>query len=211
MGPARDRRPPPARADPAAGTLARGLPESPILELQRTAGNAAVARILAVQRQPAESGAAVPVNFRMESARTPLPDGGMLVHVRWDSSTAELGDFRSSEAQLREIVRYEALPNPPFTAAFSSSNPLVVELNPLFLPQGRAPDTHVGRRDTVVRAAGTSVAHQVYEFRRNPREGWLPLARFTITRTVYERRGRWFYRVAKSGGLGPTLFVETQL
>lgn len=186
-------------------------PAARILELQGSAGNAAVGRMLARQRQGADEGAAVPVNLRMEPARTALPDGGMVVHMRWDSSTGELGDFRSSEAQLREIVRYDPRPNPPFTQPIAASDPLVVQLNPMYLPQGRAPDTHVGRRTTLLRATGSLVAHQVYEFRRNPREAWQALARFTITRTVYQRRGRWFYRVAKAGALGPTVFVDTAL
>jgi hypothetical protein len=158
-------------------------------------------------------GCAHPVNFTLGAAHDSGPDA-IQVPISWDSSTGNLADL--GNCTIREVVNYDAIPNPPFL--WNPPNPTILSVPG---SAGVAQDTHSyppGLRAGITdpRAAGTMVAHQVYQFRcTGPgcSGGWedLPGQNYTITRHVfpqYVRPNPWRYQITKTGVANGSREVE---
>jgi hypothetical protein len=153
---------------------------------------------------------AQPVNWRHSGAVDHGPDA-IRINIAWDSSTGSLADL--SQCEVREVVSYDPIPNPPFL--WNPPNPTI-----LTVPgsSGVAMDTHSyppGLKNGITspRQQGTMTAHQVYQFRcTGPgcAGTWtdFPGQTYDITREVfpeYVRINPWRYRITKQGtGAGNT-------
>jgi hypothetical protein len=149
-----------------------------------------------------------PVNWSHGPAADNGPDG-IRVQISWGSSTGRLADL--ADCTVREVVRYDPIPNPPFL--WRPRNPTILTV-PAVLGAGE--DTHsypLGLQTGITdpRAAGTMVAHQQYQFRctgQGCSGSWEDFANeaYTITREVfaeYVRPNPWRYRITKQGVSNP--------
>ena len=162
----------------------------------------------AAARAPAPSPAppkcAHPVNWN-HSGPTDFGPDAIRIPITWESSTGSLADLGS--CTVREVVKYDPIPNPPFD--WHPPNPTILTV-PAVLGAGQ--DTHSyppGLQGGISnpRVAGTAVAHQQYQFRcTGPgcSGNWenFPNQAYTITREVfaqYVRPNPWRYRISKVG------------
>jgi hypothetical protein len=145
-----------------------------------------------------------PINWT-HSGGTDVGECSIEIPISWESSTGNLADL--TDCTVREVVRYDPIPNPPFI--WNPPNPTILEVPGV---DGAAQDTHSyppGLRNGISnpRVAGTATAHQVYQFRcTGPgcSGNWedFPNQRYTITREVfaqYVRLNPWRYRITKTG------------
>jgi hypothetical protein len=166
-----------------------------------------------------------PVSW-VHSAATDFGPDGIRVPITWQSSTGNLADLASCE--VREVVRYNPIPNPPFL--WNPPNPTV-----LTVPgrNGAGQDTHsypLGLKTGITnpRTAGTMVAHQVYQHRcTGPgcSGTWtnFPGQTYDITREVFRQYtlegggfgpllNPWRYRITKQGtGAGNTFSYSREV
>ena len=143
-----------------------------------------------------------PVDFGPDAIR---------INITWGSSTGRLSDL--ARCTVREVVRYDPIPNPPFT--WTPPNPTILTVPGT---TGAGMDTHsyppglkTGITDPRVR--GTMTAHQTYQFQcTGPgcSGNWtdFPGQTYDIVREVYPQYVRinpWRYRITKTGtGAGNT-------
>lgn len=183
----------------------------------RDQGRKSGAELLQRQDGGTDAGApaacAQPVNFALGAAHDSGPDA-IQIPISWDSSTGNLTDL--SNCTIREVVNYDAIPNPPFL--WNPPNPTILTVPGV---NGAAQDTHSyppGLKTGITnpRASGTMVAHQVYQFQcTGPgcSGTWqtLPGQTYTITREVFPefvRLNPWRYRITKSGVANGSREVE---
>ncbi|MBZ0303811.1 MAG: DUF4157 domain-containing protein [Anaerolineae bacterium] len=133
------------------------------------------------------------------------------INITWQSSTGNLADL--SNCQVREVVNYDPIPNPPFI--WNPPNPTILTVAGT---AGAGQDTHSyppGLKTGITnpRTDGTAVAHQVYQWRctgTGCSGSWtdFPGESYDITREVFPefvRLNPWRYRVTKQGtGTGNT-------
>lgn len=153
---------------------------------------------------------AQPINWNHRNPRDHGADA-IRIDISWQSSTGNLADL--SNCEVREVVNYDPIPNPPFL--WNPPNPTI-----LTVPgkNGSAIDTHSyppGLRNGITnpREAGTMTANQVYQFRCTApgcTGNWtdFPGQSYSIRREVFEelvRPNPWRYRITKTGtGAGNT-------
>jgi hypothetical protein len=152
---------------------------------------------------PPAPACAHPVNWTHSGASDNGPDG-IQIPITWGSSTGSLADL--SSCVVREVVRYDAIPNPPFL--WNPPNPTILSV-PGNLGAGQ--DTHsyppgLATGITTPRVAGTMVAHQQYQFQcTGPgcSGTWenIPNQAYTLTREVFAHAPPhpWRYRITKDG------------
>jgi hypothetical protein len=178
-------------ADQGPGTPASGP----------SAGAVAVAPGPAV---PGPGACAHPVNWTHTSASDNGPDG-IRIPIKWDSSTRALADL--SHCTVREIVRYDPIPNPPFK--WNPPNPTILTVPAI---NGAGQDTHsyppgLATGITTPRTEGTATAHQEYQYRcTGPGCSGMwtgfPSQTYDIIREVFARyvyTTPWRYRITKRG------------
>jgi hypothetical protein len=155
--------------------------------------------------QVAPATCAQPVNWTHTGARDFGPDA-IRIDITWDSSTGKLADL--GNCTVREVVSYDAIPNPPFT--WNPPNPTILTVPGTV---GAGMDTHSyppGLRTGITdpRQSGTMTAHQVYQFRctgAGCSGSWtnIPGQAYTITRQVfpqYVRPNPWRNTNPPTGG-----------
>ena len=148
-----------------------------------------------------------PINFALGAAQDFGPDA-IQIPISWDSSTGNLADL--ANCTLREVVSYDAIPNPPFL--WTPPNPTILTVAGTL---GAAQDTHsyppgLQTGITDPRQSGTMVAHQVYQCRcTGPgcSGTWdnIPGQTYTITRAVFPRyalTNPWRYSITKTNVAG---------
>jgi hypothetical protein len=146
-----------------------------------------------------------PTNWQHTTASDSGPDG-IQIPISWESSTGNLADLGS--CTVREVVSYDAIPNPPFL--WNPPNPTTLTVPAI---NGSGQDTHsyppgLASGLTTPRQAGTMTAHQVYQYRcTGPgcSSNWesIPGQAYTITRAVFQRlvsMQPWRYSITKTGG-----------
>lgn len=158
---------------------------------------------------PAAPGAPVPACARPVNWRhfnpTDHGDNAIRVSISWDSSTGNLADL--GNCTVREVVRYDPIPDPPFH--WNPPNPTILTVPGV---NGAAMDTHSyppGLRHGISnpRQAGIATAHQTYQYQcTGPgcTGNWtdFPGETYDITREVfpqYVRPNPWRYRITKAG------------
>jgi hypothetical protein len=147
------------------------------------------------------------VNWTHTNPRDFGPDA-IRIDISWGSSTGSLADL--GNCTVREVVSYDAIPNPPFL--WNPPNPTILTVPGT---AGAGMDTHsyppgLQTGITNPREAGTMVAHQVYQFRcTGPgcSGTWtnIPGQAYTITRKVFPQyvwTNPWRYEITKIGGAG---------
>ena len=148
-----------------------------------------------------------PINWTHTGA-SDVGECAIQIPITWESSTGNLADL--GDCKVREVVRYDPIPNPPFI--WNPPNPTILEVDATL---GAGQDTHSyppGLRNGISnpRVPGIATAHQVYQFRcTGPgcSGNWedFPGEHYTITREVYAQYVRlnpWRYRITKTGGAG---------
>jgi hypothetical protein len=166
--------------------------------------------------QTAPAACAQPVNWTHTGARDFGPDA-IRIDITWDSSTGNLADLGS--CTVREVVRYDPIPNPPFI--WNPPNPTILTVPGT---AGAGMDTHSyppGLKTGITdpRQEGTATAHQVYQYRctgAGCSGNWenIPGQAYTITRKVfpeYVRINPWRYRITKTGGAGFSYSREVEV
>lgn len=158
-----------------------------------------------------------PVNW-VHAAATNFGPDAIRIPISWQSSTGNLADLASCE--VREVVSYDPIPNPPFI--WNPPNPTI-----LTVPgsAGAGQDTHSyppGLKTGITnpRTAGTAVAHQVYQHRCTApgcSGTWtdFPGQTYDITREVFPQYAwlnPWRYRITKQGtGAGNTFSYSREV
>jgi hypothetical protein len=158
----------------------------------------------AVPAAPGPAACAHPVNWTHTTASDNGPDG-IQIPITWGSSTGTLADL--SNCTVREVVRYDPIPNPPFT--WNPPNPTILTVPGV---NGAGQDTHSyppGLAGGLVRplVEGTMTAHQEYQYQcTGPgcAPGWtgFPGQTYDLIREVfaaYVYTDPWRYRITKRG------------
>lgn len=145
------------------------------------------------------------------------PDG-IAIPISWQSSTGNLADL--SNCQVREVVTYDPIPNPPFK--WNPPNPTILTVDGTL---GAGHDTHsypIGLRTGITdpRVQGVMVAHQTYQWKCTapgcPADwtDW-PGETYDLTREVFPefvRSNPWRYRITKLGtGAGNTFNASREV
>ena len=183
-------------------------------EQTRTRGGAAPARGAAPPAPAAPC--SHPINWAHVNPRDQGANA-IRVDITWDSSTGNLADL--ADCTVREVVRYDPIPNPPFL--FSPPNPTILEVPGR---DGAAMDTHsypdLRTNISNPRRAGTMTSNQVYQHRcTGPgcSGTWteFPGQTYRIRREVFPqfvRPNPWRYRITKRGtGPGNTFSYSREV
>jgi hypothetical protein len=154
---------------------------------------------------PAPAACAHPVNWTHGPGAVDHGADGIRIQIAWGSSTGRLADL--GNCTVREVVRYDPIPNPPFL--WNPPNPTILTV-PARLGGGQ--DTHSyppGLQNGITnpRVAGTMIARQQYQYQcTGPgcSGTWIdfPNEAYTMTREVFAqfvRPNPWRYRITKAG------------